>query len=77
LKRHRASEVRQTELQTAELLVPDPCSFEVQIAIAKLKRYKSAGCDQILAELIQAGGEILRSEIHKFILFGMISGRNT
>jgi hypothetical protein len=30
-----------------------------------LKRYKSPGSDQILAELFQAGGEILRSEIHR------------
>jgi hypothetical protein len=31
----------------------------------KLKKYKSPGSDQIPAELIQAGGEILLSEIHK------------
>jgi hypothetical protein len=37
----------------------------VEIAIAKLKKYKSPGSDQILAELIQAGGEILLSAIHK------------
>jgi hypothetical protein len=29
--------------------------------------YKSPGTDQIPAELIQAGGEILRSKIHKLI----------
>jgi hypothetical protein len=39
----------------------------VEIAIAKLKKYKSPGSDQILAELIQAGGEILLSVIHKLI----------
>jgi hypothetical protein len=32
-----------------------------------LKRYKSPGSDGIAAELIQAGGEILRSKIHKLI----------
>jgi hypothetical protein len=32
-----------------------------------LKRYRSPGSDQIPAELIQAGDEILRSEIHKLI----------
>jgi hypothetical protein len=32
-----------------------------------LKRYKSLGSDGIPAELIQAGGEILRSKIHKLI----------
>jgi hypothetical protein len=34
-----------------------------------LNRYKSSGIDQIPAELIQAGGEILRSKIHKLITF--------
>jgi hypothetical protein len=56
---HRVSGVRQIEIHTAEPLVPDPSSFEVEIAIAKLKSYKSPGIDHILAELIQAGGEIL------------------
>jgi hypothetical protein len=32
-----------------------------------LKKYKSPGSDQILAELIQAGGETLWSEIYKLI----------
>jgi hypothetical protein len=32
-----------------------------------MKMYKSPGSDQILAELIQAGGELLQSEIHKLI----------
>jgi hypothetical protein len=39
----------------------------VEIAIANLKKYKSPGSDQIPAELIQAGGKILLSEIHKLI----------
>jgi hypothetical protein len=53
----------------------------VEIDIAKLKKYKSPGSDQIPAELIQAGGEILLSEIHNSsILFGirkncLINGR--
>jgi hypothetical protein len=51
----------------AEPLVPGPSRLEVEIAIAKLTKYKSPGCDQIPAELIQAGGEILLSEIHKLI----------
>jgi hypothetical protein len=48
-------------------LVPDPSHFEAEIAIAKLKKYKSPDSDQILAELIPAGGEALCSEIHKLI----------
>jgi hypothetical protein len=64
---HGVNDVRQTEIHTAEPLVPEPSSPEVEIAIEKLKMYKSPGIDQIPAELIQAGGNTLRSEIHKLI----------
>jgi hypothetical protein len=64
---HNASDVRQIEVHTAEPLAPDHSRLEVEIAITKLKKYKSAGSDQIASELIQAGGEILLSEIHKLI----------
>jgi hypothetical protein len=57
-------------VHAAELLVPGPSRLEVEISIAKLKEYKSLGSDQIPAELIQAGGEILLSEIHKLINSG-------
>jgi hypothetical protein len=60
---HSVIDVWQIEIHTAELLVPDPSTFEVKIAIVKLKMFKSPGSDQILAELVQAGGEILRSKI--------------
>jgi hypothetical protein len=50
---------------TAEpLAVPHPSPFEVEIAIVKMKRYKSPGSDQIPEELIQARGKTLWSEIH-------------
>jgi hypothetical protein len=64
---HNASDVRKTEVHTAEPLVPGPSRLEVEIAIQKLKKYKSPGSDQIPAEVIQAGSEILLSEIHKLI----------
>jgi hypothetical protein len=52
----------------------------VEIVFTKLKNYKSQGSDQIPAELIQAGGEILWSGIHKLINFirknCLISGRS-
>jgi hypothetical protein len=64
---HNVSDVRQIEVHTAQPLVPGPSRLEVEIAIAKLKKYKSLGSDQIPAELIQAGGEILLSAIHKLI----------
>jgi hypothetical protein len=60
------------EIHTAEPLVPEPSPFDVEIAIPKLETYESPGIDQILAEMIQAGGETLRSEIHNsLILFGI------
>jgi hypothetical protein len=58
---------RQIQIHTAEPLGFDPNPFEVEIAIAKLKRYKSPGSDEIPTELIQAGGEILRFKIHQLI----------
>jgi hypothetical protein len=54
-------------MHTAGPLIPEPSSFEVEITIEKLKRYKSPGIDQILAELIPAGGNTLYSEMHKLI----------
>jgi hypothetical protein len=51
----------------AEPLVPGPSRLEVEIAIAKLKKYKSPDSDQIAAEVIRARGEMLLSVIHKLI----------
>jgi hypothetical protein len=53
--------------RTTEPLVHSSSPLEVEIATAKVKKYKSPGSDQILAELIQAGGEILLFTIHKLI----------
>jgi hypothetical protein len=74
---HNISDVRQIQVHVAEPLVPGPSHLEVEIAIAKLKKYKSPGSDQIPAELIQAGGEMLNS----LTIFGirknwLISGRS-
>jgi hypothetical protein len=72
--------VSQTEVHTAEPLVPGPSRLEVEIAIAKLKKYKSPGSDQI-----QAGCRTLLSAVYclsvSVILFGirknfLISGRS-
>jgi hypothetical protein len=79
---HNVSYVRQIEVHMAEPLVPGPSRLEVEIAIAKLKKYKSPGSDQIPAELIQAGVKYycLRSTI-SLLLFRirkncLISGRS-
>jgi hypothetical protein len=62
---HNASDVRQIEVHMTEPLVPGPSRLYVENAIANLKIYKSPGSDEILAELIQAGGVILLSPISK------------
>jgi hypothetical protein len=64
---HGAGGVRQIEMHTDELFVPEPSASEVGVAVGKLKSYKYPVVDQIPAELIQAGGETLRSEIRKLI----------
>jgi hypothetical protein len=65
LNTHNVSDIRQIEVHTAEQLISGYSRLEVEIAIVKLKKYKSPGSDQIPAELTQAGGEILLSTIHK------------
>ena len=40
----------------------------MELAIEKLKNHKSPGIDQIPAELIKAGGSIIRREIYKLII---------
>jgi hypothetical protein len=64
---HNISDARQIEMHTAEPLLPGPSHLEVEISIAKLKKYKSPGSDQIPAELYQAGGETLVSVTHKLV----------
>ena len=65
---HGVNNVWQTEIHTAEPLVPEPSAFEVELAIEKPKSHKSQGSDQIPAELIKAGGRTIRYEIHKLII---------
>jgi hypothetical protein len=64
---HSVGGVRQTEIHTAQPFVPEPSASVVEVAIGKLKRYRSPGVDQIPVELIQAGRETLCLEIHKLI----------
>jgi hypothetical protein len=66
-KGHRFSHVRQMEIYAPEILIRKPSPLKSGISTAKLRSCKSTGTEQLLAEMIQAGGEILRSEIHKLI----------
>jgi len=65
---HGINDVRQTEIHTAEPLVPEPSSSEFELAIEKLKSHKSTGTDQIPEALIKAGSKKIRCEIHKLII---------
>jgi len=65
---HGANDVRQTELHTAEPLVPEPNAFEVELVIKKLKSHKSPGIDYTPAELIKVGSRTIRCEIHKLVI---------
>ena len=64
---HGVKEVAQTEIHTAEPLVPDPRASEFELAIDKLKSHKSPVIDQIQAELIKIVGRTLCLQIHKLI----------
>jgi hypothetical protein len=55
------------EICNAKPLVPEPSPFVAENAAAKLKQYKSLGTVHLNAEMIQAEGETLCSEIHKLI----------
>ena len=61
-------DVRQTEIHTAEPLVPEPRASEIELAIEMLRSHKSPGIDQIPAELIKEGGKTIFCEIHKLII---------
>jgi hypothetical protein len=46
---HGVNKVRQTEIHTAEPLVPEPNASEVELVIEKLRSHKSPSIDQIPA----------------------------
>jgi len=43
------NDIRQTEIHTEELLVPEPSTVEFEMAVEKLEGHKSPGIDQIPA----------------------------
>jgi len=59
------NDVRQTDLHTADPLVPEPSAFEGEMAIEKLKRHKSPYIDPVPAKCIKAGSSKIPSEVHK------------
>jgi hypothetical protein len=63
-----AGGIRQTDIHAEEPFVPQTNAAEVKVAIRKFKRYKAPVSDHIPAEMIQAGGPTLHSEIQKLIM---------
>jgi hypothetical protein len=59
--------IHRIDMHAAELLLPDPSPSQTEITIEKLKKYKSPGNDQILAEQIQVGGETLVRSKHYWV----------
>ena len=67
---HEFIDARQTEICTAEPILPEPSIFQNEKAIEMLKRHKSSDFDSIPAELIKTGGRTIRcdvSEINNYI----------
>ena len=72
LNTHGVNYVRQTEIHTAEPLVPKPSTFEFEMAFEKLKRHKSPSTDQIPAEWLKQWVEqIALRSINLLNLFGI------
>jgi len=64
---HNGEETEEFEIHTAEPWIPEPREIEIKMSVKKLKIFKSPGMDNILAELIKAGGTPLIKELHKLI----------
>jgi len=69
LNMHGVNDVRQTELHTAEPLVPESSALKFDLAIEKLKSHKSLGINQIPAEFFKAMGRTICSEGHKLVIY--------
>jgi hypothetical protein len=65
---HGVKDVRQTEIHTAEPLVPQPSALEFELAIEKLRCHKLQDIYQIPTRLIKVGGRKIRCEFHKLII---------
>jgi len=58
---------RQTEIHTAEPLVHEPSSFEIEVAIERPIRQNTPRIDQIPAQFIEPGGRVIPSEMHELL----------
>ena len=55
------------QIHTEETLVSQLSALEAEVTTEKLKRCKSPGTDQILAETVKAGGRTIYFDFHKCI----------
>jgi hypothetical protein len=62
---HGVHDIRQTEIRTAEPLVPDSSAFETKIATGKVKRHKSPVIDQIPAKFFKIGSRTILFQVSK------------
>jgi hypothetical protein len=71
LNAYEITDDRQVEIlvYTAEILAPDPSPLDVEIVVAKLRKYKLPCTDQIPTEFIRAECDTLYSDAYKFINF--------
>jgi len=68
LNAYVVNDFRQTEMHTAVTLLSEPSTFEIELAIEKLKSHKFPGIDDNPTELIKARDRTTRSKIHKLII---------
>jgi hypothetical protein len=61
------NDVRQTDIYMADPLVPEPNAVEGEIAIKKLKRYRSPYIDPNPTKFSKPGSSKIHSEVHKLI----------
>jgi hypothetical protein len=68
----RVNGVRQRELHTEGLLVPEPSVFEFDLAIENLKGHKSPSIVLIIAELIKASvGRVRYESMNLLFIFAI------
>lgn len=62
---HGINDVWQTEMYIVKPFVPEPSSFQVEVTIENLERYKPPSIVHILAELVHVEGNKLCCETHE------------
>ena len=64
----KSSSHERSEIYTADIFIPEPSLLKLELVIEKFKIHKAPKVEQILTELIHAGGGKFYEEIHKFTI---------